>query len=259
MGRSLLHATTDLARRIERTEIDFCALAARPNAAVLDAGGGRAVYSGKASPLTKVLGLGIGGTAGDDDLSRIEAFYFERQSDVRLELCPLAGADLAQRLSRRGYRVVDFENQLARPMPPTDAFDPPTGVSVEIANGDASTTWADVVSEAIGAPGVMRCFVQPEITRYLARVEGSPAGGGAMWVGHRVAGIFGTATLPAFRRRGVQHAVVARCLQDATARSDLAIATVEPGSLSQRTFERFGFQVVYTRTIFVRNREPATP
>ena len=26
---------------------------------------------------------------------------------------------------------------------------------------------------------------------------------------------------------------------------------VDPGSISQRTFERFGFQVIYTRAIFV--------
>jgi hypothetical protein len=32
----------------------------------------------------------------------------------------------------------------------------------------------------------------------------------------------------------------------------VATATTEPGSRSQRTFERFGFRVVYTREILVR-------
>ena len=39
----------------------------------------------------------------------------------------------------------------------------------------------------------------------------------------------------------------------ANGQADLAIATTEPGSISQRTFERFGFQVLYTRAILLRN------
>ena len=38
----------------------------------------------------------------------------------------------------------------------------------------------------------------------------------------------------------------------ASGQADLAIATTEPGSISQRTFERFGFQVLYTRAILLR-------
>jgi DNA-binding NtrC family response regulator len=49
----------------------------------------------------------------------------------------------------------------------------------------------------------------------------------------------------------VQQAVVAQALHRASGRAELAMATVEPGSISQRNFERFGFQVVYTRAIFV--------
>jgi len=66
-----------------------------------------------------------------------------------------------------------------------------------------------------------------------------------------ILGIAGTATLPAFRRRGVQQAVVAHALNRARGRAALAMATTEPGSISQRNFERFGFQVIYTRAIFV--------
>ena len=65
-------------------------------------------------------------------------------------------------------------------------------------------------------------------------------------------GIFGTATLPRFRRRGVQTALVEQALADAAGRADLAIATTEPGSTSQRTFERLGFGLVYTRAILVK-------
>ena len=41
-------------------------------------------------------------------------------------------------------------------------------------------------------------------------------------------------------------------LNDARGKADLVIATTEPGSISQRTFERLGFQVIYTRAILVK-------
>ena len=80
-----------------------------------------------------------------------------------------------------------------------------------------------------------------------------PAGGGATYVVGDIVGIFGTTTRPAFRRRGVQEAIVRQVLADAPAHAGLAIATTAPGSSSQRTFERLGFQVLYTRTIFVKD------
>ncbi|MCM2256319.1 MAG: GNAT family N-acetyltransferase [Vicinamibacteria bacterium] len=99
---------------------------------------------------------------------------------------------------------------------------------------------------------IMASFVHPDIARYLARVDGAAAGGGAAWERDRVLGVFGTATLPEFRRRGVQAAITVAALRDASPAADLAIATTAPGSTSQRTFERLGFRVLYTRAIFVR-------
>jgi hypothetical protein len=49
----------------------------------------------------------------------------------------------------------------------------------------------------------------------------------------------------------VQQAVVAHALNAGVGRAEFATASVDPGSISQRTFERFGFQVMYTRAIFV--------
>jgi hypothetical protein len=99
----------------------------------------------------------------------------------------------------------------------------------------------------------MRHFTHDDITRYLVWVDGEPAGGGATFVRDGLIGIFGTATLPQFRRRGVQTSMVGTAIRDAAGRADLAIATVQPGSTSQRTFERLGFHVMYTRAILVKH------
>jgi len=254
-------------------EIDFCAVLARVGepggGAVIDVGGGRAVWSAPGAPMNKVLGLGVGCAVSEDDLDAIEDFYDEHGTPIQIELCPLASSDLPSRLSERGYALKGFENELACTLPASVPVD--SDVRVEIASNDADTeTWLRVTTEGFASPdgsgapivptaetmktvsGIMRSFVHPDIVRYLAWVDGAPAAAASSTITGGVLGIFGTSTVPAYRRRGAQAAVVSRALRGAIGRADLAIATTEPGSVSQRTFERFGFQVLYTRAILVR-------
>jgi hypothetical protein len=274
----VLHATIDLARRVDRAEIEFCALAGAIGTAngveSLEAGGGRALFSKPGSPLNKVLGVGLYGAVTDNDLDRIEAFYKARNTPTQIELCPLAYGDLAARLCARGFIVEAFENEVGMLIAPADqpAKDQPDqAVSVALATPEQDDLWIRVTAEGFaafeppvgGAPdgkpltteqmiGMMSQFRHPAIRRYLAWIDGEAAGGGAAWAHDGVVGIFGTATLPRFRRRGVQAAVSIKSIEDARGSADLAIATTAPGSTSQRTFERLGFQVLYTRTIFVK-------
>jgi ribosomal protein S18 acetylase RimI-like enzyme len=266
----MLHGTLELARRMDRAEIDFCALAAGAGrddgVASLEIAGGRALCSIEGSPLNKVLGLGLGAPVEDGDLDTIEAFYDERGIPVQIELCPLASAGLAARLTGRGYQLQGFENQLARPLD-GERVAVPDAPRITGSDGDLDDLWLRVVAEGFaagegpaGAPvppdafetitRVMRGFIHADFERFLAWIGDEPAGGGCAYTIDGVRAVAGTATLPAFRRRGVQQAVVAHALNSA-GRADLAMATTEPGSTSQRTFERFGFQVIYTRAVFV--------
>lgn len=269
----MLNASTHLAKRIERAEIDFCAAAVGPDRiASLEAGGGRALFSVAGSPLNKVLGLGVGAPVSDADLDAIEAFYRAHKAHVRVELCPLAQFDLPGRLSARGYQLQEFENELGRTLPLTDdelrsfseALPPEPEVTLTMIDEDAA--WVRAVAEGFAvadgdsvAPPeaveqfseIMQLFVQPPINRYIIRTDGEVAGGGATFLQDRLLGIFGTATVPRFRRRGVQTAMVMHALAGMREEADIAIATTQPGTTSQRTFERLGFQVLYTRAIMV--------
>jgi hypothetical protein len=267
-----MHATLELARRVDRAEIDFCALATMqgaPDAATLERGGGLAVYGAPGSPVNKVLGLGLGVEVTDDDLDVVEQFYAERGCPVQIELCPLASPDLAPRLTKRGYVLQAFENELARAVP-VDPVPSPSGADITVEAGAAERPWLQIVSEGFAVPDramsgqglpkdavtaigeVMRQFFHPDVVRYLARVDGHSAAAAMSFIKDGVLGIFGTATLPAFRRRGLQSAIVARAMNDARGKADLIMATTEPGSVSQRTFERLGFRVIYTRAILVK-------
>jgi acyl CoA:acetate/3-ketoacid CoA transferase beta subunit len=98
---------------------------------------------------------------------------------------------------------------------------------------------------------MMADFRHPHIRRFIAWIDGQAAGGGSSWMLDGVLGVAGTSTLPQFRRRGVQAAITSQAILDGR-EADLIIATTAPGSTSQRTFERLGFQLLYTRTILVK-------
>lgn len=269
---SPLHATVDLARRVDRAEIDFCAVAAGRGVAALDCGGGRALYGIAGSPLNKVLGLGLDGPVTNEDFDRIDAFYASHGAQPQIELCPLAYSDVAARLCARGYVVQGFENQLGRRIEGAQAAAafPRPDVKVTRTMPEQDDLWVRVTAEGFvaaeppvgGGPqwesiplermvDMMRPFVHPSIRRYLAWVDGEPGGGVASWLHDGVLGIFGSSTLGRFRRRGVQTALTIATLEDA-GNADVAIATTAPGSTSQRTFERLGFSVLYTRTILIK-------
>src|SRR5262249_6905393 len=90
------------------------------------------------------------------------------------------------------------------------------------------------------------------VSAWLARVDGQPAGGGSLLIRDGLALICGDGTLPNYRHRGVQTALLgARLAHALAARCDLAVICTQPGSGSQRNAERQGFRVVYARTMMV--------
>ena len=89
--------------------------------------------------------------------------------------------------------------------------------------------------------------------RLVAEVDGQPAGTAALSVTQGVAAFYGTSTLPEFRGRGVQAALLAARLHlAAEAGADLASVFVTPGSGSERNVRRAGFRVAGVRLTFTR-------
>ena len=96
---------------------------------------------------------------------------------------------------------------------------------------------------------------RPDAAFFLARIAGRPAGAGGIGLCKDAAKLFGAATLPEFRRLGVQRALIAARFAWAVERgASLVAVTTEPGSPSQRNMERLGFKVAYTRLLLQRPR-----
>ena len=87
---------------------------------------------------------------------------------------------------------------------------------------------------------------------FLARIDGRVVGGccGRIIPEARIAALYGTATLSAFRNRGVQSALIERRLHEAAlAGCEYAVVSTQPATGSQRNMERRGFRLAYTKLV----------
>lgn len=222
--------------------------------------GGAAVFAGAGSPMTHALGIGMRGAVPETEMKRMERFFWERGSACLIDLCPLADASVIAFVESRPYRIVEFNNVLARRIEPAEEFAPAVGVHA-VAEGDAAL-WGRVVSEGFAEyMPVTEEMVQMMTTACRANqcwlgwdVHGScPVAGAAMNIQNRVALFSGDASLVSARRKGWQGALIRARLAAAQEQGcEMAMVTVLPGSTSHRNYERAGFQLIYMRVNLMR-------
>ena len=240
-------------------------------AAFVDAiGGGVAVYTGPASPMNKMIGAGFDGVPSETQLGTIEEKFRQRSAPLQAEVATLADPAFVARLTTRGYVLQNFENVMGRVIRDEDAGRP-DGISINVMGSDSAEAWLDAAltgfmhPDGMGVPAdelppreameaAMRPFAGTEgFRRYGAWIDGELAGVASLRLDDGIAQLCGAATIPAFRRRGVQAALLRRRLADSvSAGCDLAVLTVQPGSTSQENGHRQGFALLYARAILVR-------
>jgi GNAT superfamily N-acetyltransferase len=259
------------ARRLEMAEAfaaRACAEAAQrlnPGLAVAieEIAGGIAVFTGIGSPITQAVGVGLNGPVSEAEIERLEAFYASRGAPVALELCPLVDPSLYEALAKRGYQLREVSNVLFREVIAGESFaSAGEGITVRRATPAEENLWALTVAQGFAEhypvtqsilDVMVGFFHRADACCFLAFVGKEVAGGAVVSAHEGVGGLFGASTLPAFRRRGVQTALLASRLNWACERRcDVAVSIALPGSASQRNIERFGFRVAYTRTKLVR-------
>ncbi len=197
----------------------------------------------------------MAGSVSNADVDRIEEFYRARDTAVVLDVCPLADPSLHQLLGERGYRITEFNNVLVRRLEPGISIHPADFVRrTQPADEDA---WARTVSRGFFERDEMTLDEQ-KLTRtifrldsgacWLASTDGTPAAAAAMGVEEGVATFFADSTLTAYRRRGLQSALIqARLAYSVEQGCDLVTASTVPGSSSQFNYERLEFRVIYTK------------
>ncbi|MFC9897336.1 GNAT family N-acetyltransferase [Nocardia sp. NPDC127579] len=269
----------ELAARIERAETDLIATGSAAASERLGGAGftfafagGVAAFAEPGSPLNKVAGLGFDGLPGPAELDDLEKRYAAVETPVQIELAQLADPALAELLTRRGYRLVNFENVLGRTLSEHNAAIVPSGIEVRPSDDTEFDIWLDVVADGFAHPdgqGVVSHEDFPRdiiaaamrdltaaagVRRYVAIREGQLAGAASLRLADGIAQLTGAATRPEHRRHGIQSALLsARLAIAATAGSEIAVITTQPGSKSQHNAQRSGFDLLYTRAILVKD------
>ena len=273
-----LFCDTALAARIERAEAQLIArsseAAGRRQADtagfVIPVAGGVASFAEEGSPFNKVAGLGFDGVPTSAALDEIEDAFAARGAPVQVELAHLVDPTIGALLTDRDYRLESFENVLGLALNYHNERVTPPGVQVRPSGDDEFELWLDVVADAAAHPDTQgvpwreefprEVYLRAErdaaaagVTRYVALLDGTIAGGAGLRIDEGVAQLAGAGTAPAHRRRGVQTALLSARLADAAdAGCDVAVITTQPGSKSQQNAQRRGFELLYTRAVLVK-------
>lgn len=256
-----------LARRLERTEgksnADCVDARARvepaSRACWIEVDGALAMFDGVGSPLTQTFGLGVDGPVSDEAMERIESFFHERGAEVFHEVSPVADVSALPLLNARGYQPVELSSVLVRPV--ALGVEPLASgrsrVATRVARPEEAELWAETAAAGWSESPEAAAFVRQLgtvmmnsrcTTPFFAEIDGQPVATGGLNIHDGVALFAGASTVPAFRNRGAQNALLEARLRYAAGRGcDLAMMVALPGSSSQKNAERVGFRVAYTR------------
>lgn len=238
----------------------MAALRLETGAGWLPVAGGRAIFTGASFFSNRALAMGLRGPVSRDEIEAVETFYAARGVPSEIEITSMVDRSLLRLLNQSGYQLVRFRNIYAQVLHPHEtpgAAPALSSTTAEIHEVDASTAaaWSTTLLDGFGyTHDADRARVEtwnqmvralPGVTALVAVLDGTPVGAASVMVLGSTAMLGGAATLPAFRRRGVQRALIeARLAVAARAGCELAIVTADPGSSSGRNVERTGFQLI---------------
>jgi len=212
----------------------------------------------------------ISGPAERHDIESVFAIFEESGMTPRFEIGPGAICHgLAMQLAARGFTNTHSDPILVQssaqiPQRSDDAIQiDRVQTADDTAEFGAAYTHA-WQTEAWLAP-TLRSYINrwpsvPGWTLYLARQGNAPVGIGVLFNNGKVAYLADAATIPEYRKRGVQGALILQRISDAVHSSaKLVFSRAEFGTSSQRNLERSGLQSRYTVSIWTKDEATREP
>lgn len=260
---------THLQRQVET----YRQLTARDQARTIVVNGGIAAFTETVfgRKLNHVTGFGMGSAVSADCMDMIEQAYAAMDLDVEIDMCPHAHPTVLPTLADRGYKALAFSNTYIRQLTDSDT-DVARSSAVEVVGERTqvedlfvSHSIAGFSVQAVPRPTILlETLARIAVTRadtflFAANLDGEIAGTAGMSIVEspvgRIAHLYIASTLPTYRGRGVQLALLRARLMAAThARCVLASVTARPSNASARNAERIGFNLAYTKATFVKRR-----
>lgn len=264
-----------LARRLESAEempqVHYARLYQKMKpeigAAVEPICGGHMIFAGLNSPIGRTTGMGFDGSATAADLDRMEQFYRSHGAPSQIDVCPLTDPPLFEMLKQRSYAIAELNNVLFRRLEEEGQSSAPAGATIRQGHADEAAAFSAIVVRSFfpngDAPEGFAEMIAP-IYRceggilFTAEIGGNPVacGAGLIIPEHRIVALFGAGTLPDFRRRGLQTALLRRRMEAARkAGCEYAVIVTLGGSTSQHNAERLGFQVAYSKATLIKSTQ----
>ena len=218
-------------------------------AELLEVAGGVAAFVGVGSPITTVKGIGT--TIDLSALRAIETFYAERGVErVVIETAPWFEESGRACLRAEGYSESGHEDVMTRLQD-----QPPRAAEME---NVPPAEWPKLLRDTYELDDSQAMRGMCLATAVMPRVELFGIRMDDIWVAcaqtnpYTGAAILGCdGTLPKFRGRGLQTRLI-RGRFERLPQGTLAVSEVTPGSASQRSYLRCGFELAYTRTHFAK-------
>lgn len=230
--------------------------------------GGWMCFTAPGSWSNQACGLAMDGPISEAELDALVDFYVQRGVEPQLEVCPFAHQSLVAGLAKRGFRLREFENVLVRPVPEGEdlAARMPRTDGLVLERVDASDEAALAVHIDAATSGFRsgpiapeafalhaRMMRHPRFDGFTATLDGAVIGGAGVETMGEIACLLGASVRPAWRRRGVQTALmVARMLHARQRGASLVVVHSAPGIPTERNAARLGFSVAYTKAVMHR-------
>ncbi|KPB05944.1 GNAT family N-acetyltransferase [Bacillus sp. CHD6a] len=207
----------------------------------------------------------VKGISGEniEDLDDIVEFYSSKGIPPRFEVTPgNASTDLFRKFSSLGFFQSGFHTALYRPLSIEERTDMRAESAIQIeeislANFDI---FGELYTKGFGMPVAFKDYVtannkvlaeSDNWIFYLAHVGGEPVGIAVLFIKNDVATLAASATLPEFRNKGVQTALIQeRMQQAANAGCRYLVGQAAFGSVSQMNMERAGLKIAYTNAVW---------
>jgi GNAT superfamily N-acetyltransferase len=217
--------------------------------------GGVAAFIETGSPVNQLSAAGLTEPISDRGLAVVESFFAEFGGEFEAWVAP--ERDVAP-FAARGYPQPTTIRVFARPAVPVDAIaDRITVERVERGSTDEAETYGRLAALAFGSPAPVMIrlfaafFAVPGIGLYRAAVDGAIAGVARLVIDGDLAEFGGGATLPEFRGRGVQQAMLHHRIDEACAAGcSMLVTEAEPETGSARNILRAGFEAAFDYSVF---------
>lgn len=219
--------------------------------------------------LNHVAGFGMNGSVSEEDLEAVERVYRGIGVFPEINLCPFAHHSARETLDKMGWTVCaemnvyvlslqdyeEKENAEEIRITHVSTEEHPIFIETSVAGFGSTSDQLDLFHTLASA-----ATRRGDTRLYLARINGQIAGAAGMALIttplDRVAELYIDSTVPEYRGKGVQTALLRARLDEAKKEGiDIATVTTWPTGTSARNVERVGFELGYRKDVFTPRQE----